>query len=432
MGEYRVEVDLSTAPPGFSPTDSFQGSDTAMDSNSSPADVTLLDNSSDQTIDFGFESPCIGTIGDFVWHDENHNGLQDAGEPGLNGVKVNLLDGGDIILIATTTTKENGKYQFTGLCSGDYKVEVVTPSGFTPTGNYASGSMSDNDSNGSPAKVTLPYDDSSDETIDFGFKTLCTGKIGNFVWHDLDRDGRQESCEPGINGVTVTLKLAGNTIRTTTTASNGYTNGYYQFTGLCKGDYTVEVVTPSGFAPTQSYTPGSTSSNDSNGSPATVPLSTDNSSNQTIDFGFKTFCTGSIGNFVWHDLDHDGRQESGEPGLSGVKVNLRNPVNYTLLATTTTNSNGFYEFPGLCAGKYKVEVVTPSGFTSTTSNVGTNDAADSDGSPVVVTLSTNSTHTTTIDFGFKKSTSGHGGCSLNYSKSSGYHGGSYGKPSQNW
>jgi hypothetical protein len=29
-----------------------------------------------------------GAIGDFVWQDTNHNGIQDAGEPGINGVTV--------------------------------------------------------------------------------------------------------------------------------------------------------------------------------------------------------------------------------------------------------------------------------------------------------------------------------------------------------
>jgi hypothetical protein len=32
------------------------------------------------------------SLGDFVWIDLNGNGIQNAGEPGLNGVTVNLLD----------------------------------------------------------------------------------------------------------------------------------------------------------------------------------------------------------------------------------------------------------------------------------------------------------------------------------------------------
>jgi hypothetical protein len=41
---------------------------------------------------------CFGTIGDFVWNDLNSNGIQDTGEPGLNGVTVNLYDYQDNLL----------------------------------------------------------------------------------------------------------------------------------------------------------------------------------------------------------------------------------------------------------------------------------------------------------------------------------------------
>ena len=70
----------------------------------------------------------------------------------------------------------------------------------------------------------------------------------------------------------------------TTTTTLG---GFYQFTGLCAGTYTVVVPTPpSGYTATTSNAPGSTTVNDSNGSPATVVLPSDNSTDITIDFGY--------------------------------------------------------------------------------------------------------------------------------------------------
>ena len=32
----------------------------------------------------------------------------------------------------------------------------------------------------------------------------------------------------------------------------------------------------------------------------------------------------NVGNFVWDDLDQDGRQDAGEPGLAGITVQLWN------------------------------------------------------------------------------------------------------------
>lgn len=64
-----------------------------------------------------------GSIGDRVWSDYNSNGKQDAGEPGINGVKLTLKDSGGKT-IATVTTSGNGDYIFNDLAAGTYTVIV--------------------------------------------------------------------------------------------------------------------------------------------------------------------------------------------------------------------------------------------------------------------------------------------------------------------
>ena len=71
------------------------------------------------------------TIGDFVWNDVKKNGIQDSGEPGIPGVKVDLLDSGNNV-VKTTTTDSSGKYSFTVL-PGDYHVKFTTPAGYVFT-----------------------------------------------------------------------------------------------------------------------------------------------------------------------------------------------------------------------------------------------------------------------------------------------------------
>jgi len=113
---------------------------------------------------------CTGAIGDFVWQDTNQNGIQDAGEPGIPGVTVNLFDKSGN-KIASTVTDQNGFYLFSGLCAGDYAVAVdqtTVPSGFVPTVCNNQAGVGDN-SNCSPSPVNLPTDNSSDLTIDFGY-----------------------------------------------------------------------------------------------------------------------------------------------------------------------------------------------------------------------------------------------------------------------
>ena len=250
--------------------------------------MTLATNSStNQTIDFGFVPSPTGSIGNFVWNDLNGNGLQDSGEPGISGVTVQLKNSSGTV-IQTTTTNASGVYQFTGLSAGTYTVVLSTPPGYTVSPSTV-GTNTAIDSNGSPATVTLPTNSSTDQTIDFGFWVMPLGRIGDFVWNDLNANGIQNSGEPGLANVTVQLKnSAGIVIQTTTTDANGF----YQFTFLPAGTYTVVVTAPSAFVATTSTAPGSTTANDSNGSPAAVTLPTNSSVNLTIDFGYIKYATG--------------------------------------------------------------------------------------------------------------------------------------------
>jgi hypothetical protein len=125
----------------------------------------------------------MGAIGDFVWNDLNNNGIQDAGEPGINGVVLSLTYPDGTIKTATTGNSPSGSagyYQFTGLCAGDYAVAVnpsTVPPGLTPTACGLGGNPA-LDSNCSGA-VTLSGSSTTDETIDFGFsasgKTFTIG-----------------------------------------------------------------------------------------------------------------------------------------------------------------------------------------------------------------------------------------------------------------
>jgi len=113
---------------------------------------------------YNVANPPTGSIGDYVWEDENGDGIQDASEVGIAGITVTLSGP----VNATTTTDGSGGYLFSNLPAGTYTVTVGTPAGFTasPSGQ---GGDPNKDSNGSPASVTLPTNASSDLSIDFGF-----------------------------------------------------------------------------------------------------------------------------------------------------------------------------------------------------------------------------------------------------------------------
>jgi uncharacterized repeat protein (TIGR01451 family) len=83
----------------------------------------------------------------------------------------------------------------------------------------------------------------------------------------------------------------------------------------------------------------------------------------------ETATSGSIGDFVWADLDADGVQDAGEYGLAGVTVRLYAADGITLIATDVTDANGSYRFFGLGAGSYVVAYdasTVPAGYFATT------------------------------------------------------------------
>jgi hypothetical protein len=93
--------------------------------------VTL--NGSGAIDDIIFELEDVGSIGDFVWCDEDDDGIQDPGEPGIAGVDVHLSCAGpdDTIgtaddVTATTTTNGSGLYLFQGVPPGKCRVMVDT------------------------------------------------------------------------------------------------------------------------------------------------------------------------------------------------------------------------------------------------------------------------------------------------------------------
>jgi len=92
--------------------------------------VTLGAGDNHLTLDTGIMLQ-KGKIGSFVWIDANENGLQDAGESGLDGVTVKVYDGSGTLMATTTTAThdgQSGRYVFEGLSPGDYQVEFLLPS----------------------------------------------------------------------------------------------------------------------------------------------------------------------------------------------------------------------------------------------------------------------------------------------------------------
>jgi hypothetical protein len=396
-GDYIV---MFMTPAGYNET----SANTTTDGNDSDADPTtgnapltnLVSGESDQTIDAGIYRPA--TIGDYVWRDTDGDGIQDPTESGINGITVVLKDASGAT-VATTTTTTNpttgaaGYYQFS-VDPGTYAVMVMVPSGSTVSPNDAVGSTDVNDSDINPTTGTSPNitvtSGSTNNTIDAGLYQAAS--LGNYVWFDEDHDGVQDVSELGINGFVVNLyNAAGTLLNTTTTTTNPNDGkaGYYQFSNLAPGSYFVQIVPTAGLgyiSTIQNNQPLASEATDSDitglhGANTTSDVTLVSGQNYPdLDAGY--YLNNVIGNYVWNDVDRDGVQEAGEPGINGVVVTLYSSTGIIVEQMITTNSPttgqaGWYQFDNLLPGNYYVQFSAPDGYFTTLPNT-TGEGFDSD------------------------------------------------------
>lgn len=85
----------------------------------------------------------------------------------------------------------------------------------------------------------------------------------------------------------------------------------------------------------------------------------------------------AVDGLVWNDLNRDGLQNLGEPGIRDVVVNLFDNTR-KLVGTAITNANGAYRFQNLTPGEYFVSIQLPAGLVISPKDQGVNDLVDSD------------------------------------------------------
>jgi hypothetical protein len=326
-----------------------------------------------------------GAIGDFVWHDQDGNGLQDPEEPGLADVTINLYD--DIgNPLATTTSDSGGGYSFNNLPAGSFIVEFIPPSGYVFT--QQDSGADEYDSDGDPV---------TGRTITLA---LSAGEAAD-IWDGGFTEGTApaptETPTPTPTETPTPTPTHTETATPTATATGVLTNTYqipwytfgeaganlgssgYQLRGTLGQPSSIGEMNSQGFTlhsgywtagaaipnpPTLTFTPSPT--------PTHTPSPT----------ATATEALGSVSNFIWDDQNIDGLQGGEEPGLVDVTVKLFTE-NGSPVGTTASDNSGYYAFTNLPAGNYFLEFIAPTGygFTFQDANANNADLIDSDPRP---------------------------------------------------
>ena len=300
--------------------------------------VTLASGGSSINNVFGnFHGILTGTISGLKFNDLNGNGVRDAGEPGVGGIKM-TLDGCPSPCaqppIASTNTAADGSFSFT-VPFGTYFLSEAVPVGF---------------------RQTVPATAQVSVLVDFGHQTVSgllfgnqalTATISGTKFNDLNGNGVKDAGEAGVSGVTIQLRAADQSVKTTTTDASGN----FSFTAVTPGTYTLSEVVPVGFVQT---TPGGA---------GTISVTVTAGQNATGFLFGNRAALGSIAGSKFNDANGNGVKDSGEAGVSGVTIRLTNSAG--TVVSTTTDTSGNFSFTGLPAGPYVLTEVLPAGSVQT-------------------------------------------------------------------
>lgn len=411
---YYVSFDI---PEGFAASikDSDQCDDSTDSDTNSTGDSQCIDPDDPEGPDLGLV--ITSSLGNFVFLDNDGDGIQDTGEPGVENIIVNLYDDNDNLL-EITVTDPSGFYIFDDLYPGNYYVEFILPSDYEFTFPFQGfNNSSDSNVNGSNGAGTTDIINlgpgENDLTIDAGVY-ICV-PVGDLVWYDTNINDVWDSVENGINGLKVTLfrwvdgsPLMWEETFTSHKPGSPSDDGYFKFCAP-PGDYFIEFSVPSqGLVPTKANI-GNDEEADSDVTDAnglhTTNTFTLTQGNDKCDIGAGYYPMASVGDHVWYDDNFDGLRQATEAPAQGVTIEAYD-LNNNMVASAQSDISGSYYMDYLKNDAYYLKFYPPTGYTMTSANMGSDDTKDSDVShnfganTTSLYNLTSGNHTPNVDAGF--------------------------------
>ncbi len=306
-------------------------------------------------------------------NDLDGDGVRDSGEPTLEGWDVAFIetlgDGSEnVVYDQTTATRTFVPGDQITVCEArranwEFSFATVNGSGAgAPTTRSLGGTT----------YYCIPVTvGASGTTVEIAFGNFQYGVKSGYKFHDRNIDGVwNQGSEEGLAGWTINLTGTdgkGNAVSRTTTTVAG---GYYEFTQLAPGTYTVaeaclagwyqKYPTPTGAPPGVCGT-GVHAFTIVSGPPGAPDVHANNN--------FGNYQPATKTGVKYHDLNGNGTRDAGEPGIAGVTIALLGGG--SVVQTTVTDANGAYTLSNILPGTYLVCEVLPAGYAQSAPNAGT-------------------------------------------------------------
>lgn len=278
---------------------------------------------------FGFWKIQPSMFSGVKWHDLNHNGVKDEGEPGLPGWSIHLrtYNSGKSF---TEVTDENGSYAFDSLYFYNeyYMISESDQAGWMQTQ--------------APNNGWIFVDSDTLENYDFGNWLVPPMMITGTKYNDMNGNGQRDEGEPGLEGWTITAyhQQSGHSVSAVTDVEGSYTirdSGYF-------GDYLVYEESQDGWFQTQPW------NGDDEGYYLTF-IAGDTTNG--LDFGNWAHPPGAIAGMKYRDDNQNGQWDEGELPMDDWKIYLKNESTGQI-DSMETDSLGQYWFGPLDDASYYV------------------------------------------------------------------------------
>ncbi|TWU39420.1 SdrD B-like domain-containing protein [Novipirellula artificiosorum] len=337
-------------------------------------DVALGDT---DAVRYDFAEAEPASLSGYVYRDDSNDGRRDAGEPGIEGVRVQLVPINTLAPqpAVTLRTAADGSYKFVGLVPGTYEVIQLDQPENLNDGLDRAGTI-----NGRVVGIAENPGDAirnilltgADDGIEYNFGETAFGSLSGSVFlvaPSEECDGAYDA--PGnqpLVDVRVELRDASGVMIATTKTDSA---GNYSFAETPIGKYQIIEFTPSGLLDGDSHVgqiDGAKSGEAVSG--GLIQEITMTAAGVGVEYNFCETSPATLSGYVYHDRSDDGARDEDEDGIPATTVSLVDSDG-NVIVTTKTDARGRYEFVNIVPGIYRLVETQPTNYFDGKDSIGT-------------------------------------------------------------